>query len=200
MAFLERCAFTCSTSTTMLSVKSIPPNTENWLRRVAPSSVLTRCSSVRSLLPSDTADFHLLASFGAGFQIHRPPERKGGGRRDVHSLAVSLTGPTTQFLLQLLILHTYQPMDRCSHTKSQLFVRTTDDCVAKNHRYLPCFRPVTIVLAIIMIRLDLYHPYQPSGHTKCFFELARFLLRHRCRWCHHHQQSVFVIISTILSH
>ena len=32
-----------------------------------PSSVLTRCSSVRSLLPRHTADFHVSASFGAGF-------------------------------------------------------------------------------------------------------------------------------------
>ena len=32
-----------------------------------PSSVLTRCSSVRSLVPSHTADFHLSDSFGAGF-------------------------------------------------------------------------------------------------------------------------------------
>ena len=32
-----------------------------------PSSVLTRCSSVRSLLPDHTTDFHLSVSFGAGF-------------------------------------------------------------------------------------------------------------------------------------
>ena len=32
-----------------------------------PSSVRTRCSSVRSLLPSHMPDFHLSASFGAGF-------------------------------------------------------------------------------------------------------------------------------------
>ena len=38
-----------------------------------PSSVLTRCSSVRSLLPSHTADFHLSASFGAGFLDPLPP-------------------------------------------------------------------------------------------------------------------------------
>ena len=31
------------------------------------SSVLSRCSSVRSLFTSHTADFHLSASFGAGF-------------------------------------------------------------------------------------------------------------------------------------
>ena len=31
-----------------------------------PSSVQTRCSSVRSLLPTHTPDFHLSASFGAG--------------------------------------------------------------------------------------------------------------------------------------
>ena len=37
----------------------------------APSSVLTRCSSVRSLLTSRTADFHLSACVGAGFQGRR---------------------------------------------------------------------------------------------------------------------------------
>ena len=43
-----------------------------------PSSVLTRCSSVRSLLPGHTADFHLEASFGAGLpdSFFSPLERE----------------------------------------------------------------------------------------------------------------------------
>ena len=41
----------------------------SYASRVSNSFVLTRCSSVRSLLPSHTEDFHLSASFGAGFHL-----------------------------------------------------------------------------------------------------------------------------------
>ena len=41
----------------------------SYASRVSNSFVLTRCSSVRSLLPSHTDDFHLSASFGAGFHL-----------------------------------------------------------------------------------------------------------------------------------
>ena len=60
----------CGVSTTSRSFSSdqLCSASRRTLRAcTTPSSVLTGCSSVRSLLPSHTADFHLSASFGAGF-------------------------------------------------------------------------------------------------------------------------------------
>ena len=60
----------CSVSTTAQKFSSdqLCSASRRTLRAcTSPSSVLTRCSSVRSLLPNHTADFHLSASFGAGF-------------------------------------------------------------------------------------------------------------------------------------
>ena len=60
----------CGVSTTALRFSSdrLFSASRRTLRAyTTPSSVRTRCSSVRSLFPSHTPDFHLFANFGAGF-------------------------------------------------------------------------------------------------------------------------------------
>ena len=60
----------CGVSTTALRFSSdqLFSASHRTLRAyTTPSSVRTKCSSVRSLFPSHTPDFHLSANFGAGF-------------------------------------------------------------------------------------------------------------------------------------
>ena len=60
----------CGVSTTALRFSSdqLFSASRRTLRAyTTPSFVRTRCSSVRSLFPSHTPDFHLSANFGAGF-------------------------------------------------------------------------------------------------------------------------------------
>ena len=60
----------CGVSATALRFSSdqlFSASRRTLLAYTTPSSVRTRCSSVRSLFPSHTPGFHLSANFGAGF-------------------------------------------------------------------------------------------------------------------------------------